>query len=258
MNKKIAYAGIGILAAVIVIIAAMLQTASGSIASMDNAAVPADTLAILREISNNYTLANNIGMGIVQNLPLTVNRSALLTINGKPAVIYIGADYCPNCAILRWSLILSLYRFGNFSSLHYMTSSATDAAPNSPTFTFFKSSYQSPYITFEGVELFNNKYPYTPLQELNSTESAIFNSFDPNEGTPFVDFGNKTIQLGAEYTPMLIYKSNWSSIINELRVENSTIAQAIIGSANVFTAQICSLINNTAPVCSEKFVRNLE
>ena len=38
-------------------------------------------------------------------------------VGSKPIVVYIGADYCPNCAFMRWPLTVALLRFGNYSGL---------------------------------------------------------------------------------------------------------------------------------------------
>ncbi|MEM0149820.1 MAG: DUF929 family protein [Candidatus Micrarchaeaceae archaeon] len=260
MNRKAIYSIIGIVVAIAVIALAASQAVGGGNAAMDNVAVQQTVLARLGTIANNYTLASDIGKGVVNLnwMPSKTDRTTVLMTNGKPVVLYIGADYCPNCAAVRWGLILALDRFGNFTSLHYMTSSASDSAPNTPTFTFFNSSYYSPYITFESVELYTNKYPYQVLQAPNSMENSTFNFFDPQGGTPFVDFGNITVQLGAEFSPMLINNSTWDAIIGSLDDPSSIAAQAIIGNANVFTAQICRIINNSAGVCSQQFVKRLE
>src|SRR5699024_3771651 len=48
----------------------------------------------------------------------------------KPVVLYMGAEFCPFCASLRWPLVLALLRFGDFEGLRYMRSSGTDVHPN--------------------------------------------------------------------------------------------------------------------------------
>jgi thiol-disulfide isomerase/thioredoxin len=268
VKKKIMYAAIGIIIAIVVISVALIQaTSGGANPALDNEAVPQQTLSTLYGIANNYQMANLIGVGAAGNPPLKTGDTTVLKVNGKPAVIYVGADYCPYCAATRWALILALDRFGNFSSLHYMTSSSSDFAHNTATFTFFNSSYSSPYITFESVEELTNVYPYKVLQVPNQLENSTFDAFDLNfsalpaderGGIPFIDFGNITVQDGAEYDPLLINKYSWDTIIGYLKNENSTVAQSIIGNANEFTVQICKAINNSASVCKQQFVKNLE
>ncbi|MGH3290263.1 MAG: DUF929 family protein, partial [Trebonia sp.] len=40
-----------------------------------------------------------------------------LTRGGKPEVLYVGAEYCPYCAMENWPLIVALSRFGQFTGL---------------------------------------------------------------------------------------------------------------------------------------------
>ncbi|MGC8670105.1 MAG: DUF929 family protein [Candidatus Micrarchaeia archaeon] len=266
MSKKALYGIIGIIITIVIIAVAVQQAQGGASAAMDNVAVPKQVLSNLYNIANNYKIANYIGAGAANNLPLKTGSTTVLKLDGKPAVVYVGADYCPFCAATRWALIIALDRFGNFSSLHYMTSSASDFSPGTPTFTFFNSSYSSPYITFERVEETTNTYPYHTLQIPNKIENETFSAFDINftaipanerGGIPFIDFGNITVQVGGEFSPLLIEKYGWSTIISDLENANSTVAQSIIGNANVFTAQICNIIGDNASVCKQPFVRNI-
>ena len=77
-----------------------------------------------------------------------------LTANGKPEVLYIGAEYCPYCAAERWAMIVALSRFGTFSGLATVHSAAANGAgeaepyPNTPTWTFVNAKYTSQYLTF--------------------------------------------------------------------------------------------------------------
>ena len=73
-----------------------------------------------------------------------------LTEHGLPRVVDIGAEYCPYCAVLRWSLVAALLRFGTFTGLKETTSSA-DLAPV-PSFSFLGSSYTSTYVAFTPYE----------------------------------------------------------------------------------------------------------
>ncbi len=246
---------------VVVALFIILIASSGSnpsaFARLDNAPVSASFISRLH-IPENISAA--VGIGSAENLPKAANALPL-AINGKPAVVYIGADYCPNCAAERWAIVIALLRFGNFTTLHYMTSSASDSDPYTPTFTFYNSTYKSNYITFVGVEttknyLVNGTYP--ALQTPNSTESAILDKFDPQGLIPFLDFGNRTIIIGANYNPMVLDK-NWSEIADELYSPNTQIAGSIIGSANLLTAQICVLTNNSpASACDYGYIKSLE
>ncbi len=262
-KSRIMYAVIAIIVIGAVLVA-YFNTKPASSSSLIGAAVPSTTLSQLKSIAMNQTLASTVGSGSTGNPPLLENGTPIYT-DGLPTVVYVGADYCPFCAATRWGLVLALMRFGNFTSLHYMESSATDYAPSTPTFTFYNSSYSSNSIYFMSVEYLTRNY--TPLASPNALENATFNKYDLNNlqlpsdergGIPFVDFANKSVQDGAEFDPTLINKLTWSQIILDLQSPNSQVSQAIIGNADVFTAQICRIDNYTPKsVCNENYVKQI-
>ena len=97
---------------------------------------PNPSYCVLLIGSNNYDIVPIIVGG---NSTVKVNGSStvklpLLTYGGKPTFVYIGAQGCPFCAGMRWSIAIALSRFGNFSNLFYDRSATSDA--NVPTFTF--------------------------------------------------------------------------------------------------------------------------
>jgi Domain of unknown function (DUF929) len=186
--------------------------------------------------------------------PTTISGTAL-TSNGKPEIFYEGAEYCPYCAAERWAMIVALSRFGTFSGLSTVHSSSTDTDPNTPTWTFYKSSYSSQYVTFTPVETTTNipsGNSYTTLQTPTSAQNAIVTKYDGSQGSiPFIDFGNKYMISGASYDPALINKLTWSQIAADLSNQNSSVAKAIDGVANYMTAAICKLtVNQPANVCT--------
>ncbi|MEM3459615.1 MAG: DUF929 family protein [Candidatus Micrarchaeaceae archaeon] len=259
MNRLTAYTLVVVVLALAVIgAAAFLGNGSkAALIAMDNVAVSPQFLQQL--VPSDFVFAN-VGEGSANNMPRAINGEPLL-MNGKPTLIYIGADYCPYCAAERWELVIALMRFGNFTRLHYMTSSASDYAPSTATFTFYNSTYTSAYINFIGIELTTNKLvngSYPPLQSMNSLESSLMNKYDPSGSIPFLYFGGYSVQIGSNCDPTMLSGLNWSQIEAELSNPGSTVAQGIIGGANIETAQICRMINNTAPVCNQQYIRRIE
>jgi thiol-disulfide isomerase/thioredoxin len=254
MKKKMIYILVAI-AILVAFVAAIIILKNGSSpnANYSNLPVNHSTMATLQSIADNTTLANAVLGGAASNFPSPVN-AVPLSLNGKPAVVYIGADYCPYCAVTRWSLILALMRFGTISNLHYMASSSTDIYSDSPTFTFYNSTYSSAYITFDGVEY--ETRTGAPLQNLTPLETDLMTRFNGvSGGIPFIDFGNISVLSGAVTLPASIYKSNWTQVIAQLNNPNSKTTQALVGGADVFTVQICKMTNNTpASVCSQPYV----
>jgi thiol-disulfide isomerase/thioredoxin len=180
-----------------------------------------------------------------------------LTSGGKPEVLYMGAEYCPFCAAERWAMVNALSRFGTFTGLTTTHSSSTDVDPNTPTFTFYKSSYTSKYLTFTSVEQYTNIPAngfYSTLQTPTAAQQAIGSAYDPKGAIPFIDFGNKYVEVGnlSPLDPSLLAGKSWSQVAAAMANPSaSALGTAEIGNANYITAAICKLTNNQpATVCT--------
>lgn len=191
-----------------------------------------------------------------------------------PEVFYLGAEYCPFCAAQRWSTIIALSRFGTWSGLGNMASStlANEAYPGTPTFTFLKAKYTSQYLTFAGVEQYNNVFNtalnfYSPLQKPAPAEAANFKKYDTskwikgitsnqNYSIPYMSLGNKFLVSGASFTPATLANLTRSQIAAGLSDATSPVTAAIVASANYQTAALCTLTKNQpANVCSSAGVK---
>jgi hypothetical protein len=104
---------------------------------------------------------------------LPLNGVPTLTSDGKPEVLYIGAEYCPYCAAERWSVVAALSRFGTFSGLGQTQSSSVDYYPNTPTLSFEGAKYSSDYVAFQGYETEDRQRQ--PLDSLPPSVSRLFN-----------------------------------------------------------------------------------
>ena len=235
---------------------------ASALAAFDNQPAPQSVLSQLRIPSS---VADSVGIGLATNFPKSVTAKPL-TLNGKPEIVYIGAEYCPYCALERWGLVIALMRFGNFTGLQYMTSSATDVGASTPTFTFVNATYTSKYIAFVSREQTNNKVnsttgQYQPLQQLNASQRALVSKYDSTGSIPFMVFANETVQVGANYNdPTVIASMNWTTIADTLHNSPSSLQSlALVGEANLITAQICLILNNTpASTCSQSYVTSVE
>lgn len=212
---------------------------SGKEASSD--AAPADPAVIAALTAVPQATFDAVGAGTAGNAPKAIQDTAL-TQDGKPAVLYMGAEYCPFCAAERWPLIVALSRFGSFSNLYTTRSSASDVYPSTPTFTFYGGSYTSQYLALQSVELttnqLNGKGGYTALQSPTAEQQALLQKYTKGS-IPFVDFGGKYALLGRTYDLSLLAGKDWSAIAGQLADPSTPLARSIVGSANVLTAAMC-------------------
>ncbi|HEU5199135.1 MAG TPA: DUF929 family protein [Ktedonobacterales bacterium] len=242
----------GVVAAVGVIIA--LFFALGHQASNSGSLYPvtaADPTVIKQVTGVDPSVLAQVGTGSgkVQTKPTKLNGASALTgPTGKPEVFYYGAEYCPFCAAERWPLIVALSRFGTFSNLSQTTSSSTDVYPNTPTFTFYHSSYTSQYIDFVPLEV--ESYQGVALQTPTAAQQQLINQYNPNQTFPFISFANRYTINGASYDPQVLNNLDWQAIASTLSNPQSPVAQSILGTANYMTAAICQATNQQpASVC---------
>jgi thiol-disulfide isomerase/thioredoxin len=198
----------------------------------------------------------------------TVSGTAL-TSAGKPEVLYMGAEYCPFCAAQRWAIANALSRFGTFTGLTTTHSSSTDADPNTPTLTFYKSTYKSDYVNFTSVEettnaregnSSNTSVPYVTLQTPTAAQTALGQAYDPGGSIPFIDFGNKYVQVGnlAPLDPTLLAGKTWAQVAAAMNDPTSALGKAIVGNANYEAAAICKLTNNLPATACTPTIQKLE
>jgi hypothetical protein len=186
------------------------------------------------------------------------------TQDGKPVVLYIGAEYCPYCAAQRWPTIVALSRFGSFANLQGMESAGGgEAFPKTQTFTFHGATYAGDLLNLQAVETNTNQpsltgLGYTSLDKPTAAQQALLTRYDRAPYTaqagaiPFLLIGNRFVTVGASYNPALLQGKTRDQIAAALSDTSSPIAQGVDGSANAITAAICSVTNNQpAKVCTD-------
>jgi hypothetical protein len=207
---------------------------------------------------------DKVGAGIITQGPTAQSGQPALTKNGKPEVLYMGAEYCPYCAAERWPMIVALSRFGTFSGLSTTHSASRDVYGNTPTWTFYKSTFTSNYINFTPVEettnVPNGPTAYVTLQTPTAEQNALFSKYNSSGGIPFLDFGNQYISVSnlTPYGPQYLQGKTWAQIGAALTDTSSPIAQGIDGSANYLTATICKLTHNQPGTACTPVIQGLE
>jgi thiol-disulfide isomerase/thioredoxin len=180
----------------------------------------------------------------------------------RPSVFYYGAEYCPYCAAERWPLIIALSRFGSFSNLHETFSSSADVYPSTPTFTFYQSTYRSPYLNFFPIEALSNVLvngSYTTLMTPTKEQAALVAKYDtstyiPGAGDgsiPFITINNRFMLSGASYSPSALAGSTHNQIAGALSDASNPLTKGILTAANYLTATMCvATKDQPSNVCS--------
>jgi hypothetical protein len=189
--------------------------------------------------------------GTVTPLQTVKAPGPVLSIAGKPAVVFVSEESCPFCAAERWPLAVALSHFGTWGHLGATRSAATDVFPNTATLSFRTASYRSSHLTLRTTELTDNRgHRLQPLTPLDTTlihgydVPPYVNSTDQSGAVPFLDIGNRYILAGAQYNPQILAGLSQAQIASQLRNPASPVAKAIDGSANVIIAAINNVLHH--------------
>lgn len=206
---------------------------------------------------------------LVSGAPSAVSGSPL-TRGGKPEVLYVGTEYCPYCAMENWPLIVALSRFGQFTGLAVSRSPKFEGIAPVDSWTFYGSHYTSRYLAFVPVERYSNVLvdakanpnaakSYRKLQQLTPAQQAIFGKYDKPGSTPFLDFGNRGVQIGAGPIPsQLMAGKSWSQVAAALRQPTTALGADLLGQADLLTAELCGLTGNRPAAACPAFIQNQE
>lgn len=266
-----------VLSSVVVVVAVVaafivVNLTKSTKAATSTTTAQADVVAAATSVAPSVLKSAGVATGTVQP-PVTIKGGTPLVSNGLPEMLYIGAEYCPYCAAERWGMVVALSRFGTFSNLGQTESSTTDkVAPGTKTFSFYKSSYTSKYLTFTPVETSTNQlapggHGYAPLQTPTAAQQKLLTKYDappytPSSsagGIPFIDFGNKYLILGASYDPNVLQGLSMATIAGSLSDPGSPPAKAILGTANMITAAICKMTSEQpSSVCATPVITQAE
>ena len=253
-NRLLFTGGIIVLVVAIVVVFLVVKAGSGTPKSSSSSSGTVLPAGVARQVTSVPASAlSTVGSGSVRSFtpdPVKAISGTPLTKNGKPEMLYIGAEFCPYCAELRWSMAVALSRFGTFTTpLRGIHSSPTDVYPSTATLTFYQAGYTSKYLTFTPVE--NETVDRAPLQATTAQQQAIWDKYDANN-YPFIYFGGKYMITTPIYDPQVLQGKSWAQIAAALHDPSSAIAQGALGAANYMTAAICKMTGNQpASVCSD-------
>ena len=176
---------------------------------------------------------------------------------GHPLTLFVGGQFCPFCASMRWPLVKALSRFGTFTGLGQMNSQqGTDGFNSIGTYDLTKAAYRSDYVTLRMVEVADVNG--NPLQQPDAETAALLNQFDPQGSIPFVFVGGSYVaQL--PYSPALLQGKSFAQILAEVNSSNpGDVGRAIDAEADAITAIICKTDSaQPASVCSQPGIQAL-
>jgi Domain of unknown function (DUF929) len=193
-----------------------------------------------------------------------------LAAGGKPEVFYVATEYCPYCQVESWPLIVALSRFGTFTGLATSRSPLFEHIAPVDGWTFYGSHYTSRYLAFVPVERYSNflvnakanpdaAKSYRLLQQLTPPQQATFARYDKPGATPFLDFGNRAVQIGSgSIAPQLMTGKPWPQLAAALRQPKTSLGAALLDEADSLTAELCRLTGDRPASACPAFLQNAE
>jgi thiol-disulfide isomerase/thioredoxin len=262
-HSPLAWAGLGMVALVIVAVVVLFLTRGGdpggnaTAASGSSPARSTSTGSPRSPGAQQPTSAASVALGQVRR----PSSEPLPGAGEKPMVFFMGAEWCPFCASERWALVEATSRFGRWSGLGELFSrSGQDYVPSLPTYDLTQATYTSPYISLRHKEL--AKVDGSPLQKLGSFEENLVDEYDERGSIPFLFAagppGRYTVELA--YSPTLLIGRTFASLRKGIAdAEADPGIEAIRGEADAITALICKLDGKQpAKVCSKGSIPALE
>jgi hypothetical protein len=176
---------------------------------------------------------------------------------GHPLTLFLGGQFCPFCASMRWPLVKALSRFGTFGGLGQIDSQqGTDGFNSIGTYDLTKATFHSDYVTLRMVEVAD--VSGNPLEQPDAETTALLNQFDPQGSIPFVFIGGSYLaQL--PYSPALLQGKSFPQILAEANSSNpGDVGRAIDAEADGMTAIICKTDGaQPAQVCNQPGIQAL-
>ena len=189
-----------------------------------------------------------------------------LTSDGKPRVLYVGAEYCPYRAAQRWPVAVALARFGTWTDLGQTHSATQDVFPDTATLTFHGAGYRSKL-----PQLHRRRDDHQPAQQrrvraaghadpggrqgVRHLQQAAVRQ-RPGRQHPVRRPRRLFVSSGASFTPQLLAGKTHEQIAAALSDPSSAVAKAVDGAANSYTAALCTLTHGKpGSVCGSSGVK---
>ncbi|MEO7752713.1 MAG: DUF929 family protein [Terracoccus sp.] len=245
-----------LIAAVVAVVVIIIAVVVGTVIANRPKAAPAATgssAALAKLVSIPQATLDAAPAPNPNQAPPKLEGGTPLKDGTKTKVLYVGAEYCPFCAVERWPLIAALSRFGTFTGLTPTTSSSNDAHPDTPTFSFKDSTFTSDHVSFQAVETQDREGK--ALQPLEGENATLFQKFNPGGGIPWIDYGGTNATNGATVDANAYDGKTYDQIMAGILDSTSDLGKTVQPAINMITAQICDQTNGQpSNVCTSQGV----
>lgn len=241
-RNMMAGAAVAVVVAVVAVVVAVGLSSSSSNKTAPRVALTAAQEVHLTSVPLS-TLVSASDTGAASSLlPAYEIDSSPYTSAGKPAILYIGAEFCPICATERWPMVVALSQFGTFDNLSQTRSAVRDG--NLATLSFYGSTYTSKYLTFTPVEALTNipkGNTYEALQTPTPAQVQLWTGTLGSESFPFLYIAGKYVLDTYQYPATVIQGKDFTQIASAVGDNDTTVGASIDAAAAAFVHYICGI-----------------
>ena len=241
-RSMIAAASVVVVVAVVAVVVALGLSSSSSKKTAPRVALTAAQQAQLTSVPLSTLVISSNTHEASSLIPAYEVDQPAYTSGGKPAILYIGAEFCPICATERWPMVVALSQFGTFQGLSQTRSAVRDG--NIATLSFFGSNYTSKYLTFTAVEAETNipkGNTYEPLQTPTPAQLQLWTGTLGSESFPFIYVGGKYVLNTYQYPATVIQGKDFTQIASDVGNNDTTIGASINSAAAALVHYICNI-----------------
>jgi hypothetical protein len=225
-------------------------------------AIGGTALSILESTSRNGPLITSVGQGGQRVLLMRTTALSFITNPGaKPVVEYFWRATCDACGTENLVVATSLLELGGtFSGLRPQSIGSRISSVG-----FGSVRYHGP-VVFEPVEMPGaTGGRASALSRQAQAQYALYDRSPYTKGVaviPFLDVASHFVATASGIPSRLVSGDTLRTITTALHAGHSRIAQAILGSANILTAAICTTLTQLScplpPVCFSGMIQQLE
>jgi hypothetical protein len=202
------------------------------------------------------------GSRIAQPEKLPPNTSAT-SLDSRPEVFYLGAQFCASCAAERWALVTALSKFGTFTNLGGTVPSASHFYPGGPTFSFSTATYTSSYLSFitdeQGAHFASSPAGQQGSEQiLTQQEQSILTTWDVAPyasqygSIPFIYMAGKFLLTGVQFDDGAVSSLNFPDAVKVMVAGKETVSRRMEAAAAYLIADMCALTSGRpASVCQQ-------
>ena len=233
---------VGVVLAVVAVVVAVGLSSSSSKKTAPRVALTAEQQARLTSVPLSTLVSASATTAASSLIPAYEIDQAAYSSGGKPAILYIGAEFCPICATERWAMVVALSQFGTFENLSQTRSAVRDG--NIATLSFYGSTYTSKYLTFTPVEVLTNipkGNTYQPLQSPTADQAQLWTGILGSESFPFIYVGGRYVLNTYQYPATVIQGKTFTQIAGDVGDNSTSDGASIDAAAAAFVKYICGI-----------------